>query len=104
MSTHLSNDRPQTQNSRLSFQVSQQVGEGGFEGVVVFPVGEIGDVIFPDLDRQIFARVGIEAGPFLDLFDAAQANGKQLLAFLAEFGLASPADLGHHPFTAHALL
>lgn len=88
----------------LSLEISQQIGEGGFEGVVVFPVGEVGDVIFPDFGGQIFAGVGVEAGPVLDLLEAAEADGKQLLSFLAELGLTSPADLGHHPFAAHALL
>ena len=38
-------------------QIFFQPGEGGFKGVVVLPVGEIGEVIFADCFRQIFADV-----------------------------------------------
>jgi hypothetical protein len=35
-----------------------------FKGVVVLPVREIGDVIFADFFRQIFAGVRVQALPF----------------------------------------
>jgi hypothetical protein len=41
-----------------------QPGEGGFKGVKNFPIGEIGDVVFADFFRQIFAGVRIQALPF----------------------------------------
>ncbi len=33
---------------RLCEQVAEQIGEGGLEGVVVFPVREVGDVVFAE--------------------------------------------------------
>ena len=40
------------------FEVAEEAGEGGFESVVGFPVGEIGDEIFADFDGQVFADTG----------------------------------------------
>ncbi len=40
-------------------QIFFQAGEGAFKGVVVLPVREIGEVIFADFFRQIFAGVRI---------------------------------------------
>jgi hypothetical protein len=38
-----------------------------FKGVVVLPVREIGDVIFAELFRQIFAGVRAQALPFFNV-------------------------------------
>ncbi len=35
---------------RLRTQIAEQVGEGGIEGVVVFPVRAVGDVVFAKFD------------------------------------------------------
>ena len=52
------------------------------------------------------AGVGVEAAPVADAVEAHQPDGEQLLALalLAEFGLASFANLGLHPFAVHAVL
>ena len=73
---------------------------------MVFPVREVGDVVFVEFDRQVFASVGVEATPDADAVDAHQPDGEQLfvLALLAEFGLASFAKLGLHPFAVQAVL
>jgi hypothetical protein len=42
-------------------------GEGAFKGVVVLPVREIRDVIFPDFFRQSFAGVRVRALLFFNL-------------------------------------
>jgi hypothetical protein len=44
---------------QVGAQIFFQTGEGGFKGIVVLPVGEIGEVVFADFFRQIFAGVGI---------------------------------------------
>lgn len=54
--------------------------------------------------RKIFAGVGVEAAPLADAVNADQPDGEQFLALLAEFGLASFAKLGPHPFAIHAVL
>ena len=38
-------------------QIFFQTGEGGFKGVVVLPVGKIGEVIFADFFRQTFTKI-----------------------------------------------
>ena len=90
----------------MRLQIAEQTSEGGFEGGVVFPVREVGDVVFAEFDGQVFAGVGVEAAPIADAVDAHQPDGEQLwvLALLAEFGLASFAKLGLHPFAVYALL
>ena len=45
----------------MSAQVAEQVGEGGLEGVVVFPVREVGDVVFANLLGQVFAGIRVIA-------------------------------------------
>ncbi len=81
--------RPHPTSSCLCSQIAEQVGEGRLEGVVVFPVREVGDVVFAEFDGQVFAGVGVEAAPVADAVDAHQPDGEQFLALLAEFGLAS---------------
>ena len=44
-------------------QIFFQPGEGGFNGGVVLPIRESGDVIFADFFRQIFASGGIQTFP-----------------------------------------
>ncbi len=72
--------RPHPTRSCLSSQIAEQVGEGGLEGVVVFPVREVGDVVFAEFDGQVFAGVGVEAASVADAVDAHQPDGEQLLA------------------------
>ena len=43
--------------AKAGAQILFQPGEGGLKGVVVLPVREIGEVIFADFFRQIFAGV-----------------------------------------------
>jgi hypothetical protein len=45
-------------------QIFFQTGEGAFKGGVVLPVREIGEVLFADGFRQIFAGVRVQALPF----------------------------------------
>ena len=45
-------------------QIFFQAGEGGFKDGVVLPVGEIGDVMFADGFRQIFAAGGSHCAPW----------------------------------------
>ena len=45
--------------AKAGAQIFFQPGEGAFKGVVVLPVREIGDVIFADFFRQIFAGVRV---------------------------------------------
>ena len=48
---------PLSSTIRLSEQVTEEVGEGGLEGVVVIPVREVLDVVFAEFDGQVFAGV-----------------------------------------------
>ena len=99
---------------RLRPQIAEQVGEGGLEGVVVFPVREVGDVVFAEFDSQIFAGVGVEAAPVADAVEAHQPDGEQFLAWKdfrslrrlrkSEFCLASFANLGLPPVAVQAVL
>src|SRR5437870_4680584 len=47
----------------LRTKILEQAGEGGFEGVVLLPVREVGDEVFAQLDGEVLAAVGIEALP-----------------------------------------
>ena len=57
-------------------QIFFQPGEGGFKGVVVLPVGVIGEVIFADFFRQIFAGGGSQTFPRAQDFLVHQPDGK----------------------------
>jgi hypothetical protein len=67
-------------------QIFFQPGEGGFDGVVVLPVGEIGDVMFANFFRQIFtgsprrnkvkADVRVLALPFLNVAQSVNGMGE----------------------------
>ncbi len=88
----------------MGAQVAEQVGEGGLEGVVVFPVREVGDVVFAEFDGQVFAGAGVEAAPVADAVDAHQPDGEQFLAWalLAEFGLARAYATAWPPSNIHS--
>jgi hypothetical protein len=58
-------------------QIFFQPGEGAFKGVVVLPVREIGDVIFADFFRQIFAGVRVQTLPFFQRRVIRQRDGKR---------------------------
>ena len=58
-------------------QVAEQVGEGGLEGVVVFPVREVGDVVFANLLGQVFAGIGVIAAPVADAVNGHQSDRKK---------------------------
>src|SRR6266540_71375 len=47
-------------------QILEEPRKGGLEGVVVFPVCEIGDKVFAHLDGQILTGVGVEAFPLAE--------------------------------------
>ena len=64
------------------------MGEGGFKGVVVFPVGKVGDEILAHFHRQILAGVGIKTSPVAQDFKIGQPDGKQLAAFFLFLRLA----------------
>ena len=55
---------PSQSFSRAGAQILFQPGEGLFKRVVVLPVRNVGDVIFPDFFRQIFTGVRVQALPF----------------------------------------
>jgi hypothetical protein len=58
-------------------QIFFQTGEGAFKGVVVIPVREIGDVIFADFFRQIFAGGQVPTVPFFQRRVIRQQDGKK---------------------------
>ena len=64
-------------SAQAGLQIFFQPGEGGFKGVVVLPVGEIGEVIFADWFRQIFAGGGSQTFPRAQGFHGHQPEGKR---------------------------
>ena len=56
-------------------QIFVQPGEGGLKGGVVLPVGEIGEVMFADGFRQIFAGGGSQTFPRAQGFYVQQPSG-----------------------------
>ena len=96
--------RPHPSRSRLRPQIAEQVGERGFESVVVFPVREVGDVVFANLFGEVFAGIGVIAAPVADAIDAHQLDRKQLLPLLDPFRRASAFDFSPPPFDVHAVL
>lgn len=63
--------------AKAGAQIFFQAGEGAGKGVVVLPVREIGDVIFSDFFRQIFAGVRVQALPFFQRRVIRQRDGKK---------------------------
>jgi hypothetical protein len=54
-------------------EVFEEFSEGGFEGVVVFPVLEVaGDVVFAEFAGEVFAGVGVEGLPLADGVEVAE--------------------------------
>ena len=74
-------------------QVAEQVGEGGLEGVVVFPVREVGDVVFANLLGQVFDSLGVIAAPVLDRrSDRHESDGEEFGPLLVPFRRAGSFD------------
>ena len=84
--------------------IAEQVGEGGLEGVVVFPVREVGDVVFANLFGEVFAGIGVIAAPVADAVAAPQSDRKQLLPLLDPFGRAGAFDFSPPPCAVNAVL
>jgi hypothetical protein len=79
------------------FEVPQQPGHGRFKSVMVFPGGEVGNVVFPDLCGSILRGIGIEALPRLDGLTVNQAHGKEKLPRPQARGGSTAAALTCHP-------
>src|SRR5262249_848058 len=80
----------------------KQSGETRLKCIVILPLAEIRDKIFPHLGGQIVAAVGIEALPFADLFEVDEPDGEEFASILRLLRLEGPADLGLYPFAIHA--
>ncbi len=50
-------ETPHVVSYKIEVQIFSQTGESSFKGVVVFPVREIGDVIFADFLRLKIHRI-----------------------------------------------
>ncbi len=96
--------RPHPSRSRLRPQIAEQVGERGFESVLVFPVREVGDVVFANLFVEVFASISVIAAPVADVVDARQSDRKQLLPLLDPFRRAGASDFSPPPFAVHVVL
>jgi len=80
-----------------------EFGELGFKGIVVFPVGKIGDVVGANFFGQILASDRISTGPFVEDSEISEPDGKEFAAvFLFLLG-AGFADFSHHPFAEDAV-
>src|SRR5271165_1084457 len=73
-------NKPRTESSLLRLQIPQQPLEGLLVTVMIFPVGEVGDKILPDLPCRILSRISIEGFPIADLLEGDKTDGEKHLA------------------------
>ena len=82
----------------------EEAGEGGLVGgVVLVPGGEVGDEVFTNFARTVFAGVGVEAFPGLEGWEGDKAEGEEHAAVFGEFVFAGFGDFGFDPFAVHAV-
>src|SRR5262249_445672 len=84
-------------------EVFHQPVEGRLERIMILPVREVGDEIFPDLDAQVFSAIRVEALPITDGLEVDESDREELPPLPLDFGPPRLADLGPDPFAVHAL-
>ena len=80
-----------------------EFGGFGFEGVVVFPVGEVGNVVAADFVGEVFGEDIVPPVLLLDGVHGDEADGEEDAAAFGLFALQAFADFAADPVALHGV-
>ena len=86
----------------IGLQVPQKPLKRHLIRIVLLPIAEIGDKVFPNFNRRIFASIGVEALPIPNDRKRNEADREQDTYLVASLAPASLANFCFYPLAIHA--